>query len=177
MEKHNKKIFLPILIWSLFFIIQGSIFIYIQKTFGNTSLIIFALKELFLIISITICTILISIISLFVELNARKRKYYTIIHDYSDLLQKYFPELSLEEFYNLANVREELFHKNEHLHSAKLFNKLKRISTDIHFSSNIDEMKKAEELIHFFQFYKPITPLAKLVVKATKVLEMLLFKF
>ncbi|UTF93045.1 hypothetical protein J2O08_17945 [Elizabethkingia anophelis] len=177
MEKHNKKIFLPILIWSLFLLIQGSIFIYIQKTFGNTSLIIFALKEIFLLFSITICTILISIISLFVELNARKRKYYSILQDYSNLLQKYYPELSFEDFYNLANVREELYHKHEHLQSAELFNLLKRISTDIHFSSNIDERKKAEELIHFFQFYKPITPLAKMVVKAMKVLEMLLFKF
>ncbi|MCT3788702.1 hypothetical protein HZQ67_15155 [Elizabethkingia anophelis] len=177
MEKNNKQIFLPVLIWTLFLLIQGNTFIYIQKNFGNTSLIIFVLKELFLIISVTIFTILISFISLLLELNARKRKYYSILQDYSDLLQKYYPELSFEDFYNLANVREELYHKNEHLQSAELFNLLKRISTDIHFSSNIDERKKAEELIHFFQFYKPITPLAKMVVRATKVLEMLLFKF
>ncbi|MCT4047266.1 hypothetical protein HZP89_04530 [Elizabethkingia anophelis] len=177
MEKNNKQIFLPVLIWTLFLLIQGNTFIYIQKNFGNTSLIIFVLKELFLIISVTIFTILISFISLLLELNARKRKYYSILQDYSDLLQKYYPELSFEDFYNLANVREELYHKNEHLKSAELFNLLKRISTDIHFSSNIDERKKAEELIHFFQFYKPITPLAKMVVRATKVLEMLLFKF
>ncbi|HAY3534665.1 hypothetical protein KRE40_12230 [Elizabethkingia meningoseptica] len=110
-------------------------------------------------------------------MNAHKRKYYTIINDYSDLIQKYFPELSLEEFYNLSIVRKELYHKNEHLQSAKLINKLIRISTDIHFSSNVDERKKAEELIHFFEFDKPITPLAKMVVRATKFLEMLLFKF
>lgn len=124
MEKNNKQIFLPVLIWTLFLLIQGNIFIYIQKNFGNVSLIIFTLKELFLIFSVSICTILISFISVLVELNAHKRKYYTIINDYSDLKQKYFPELSLEEFYNLSIVRKELHHKNEHLQSAKLFNTL-----------------------------------------------------
>ena len=88
------------------------------------------------------------------------------------LLESYF----FQEFYDLANVREELYHKKENLNSEILMSKLKKISSDIHYSSNFDDRKKADELYKFFTNPKPITTFGKLILeKETNYFNILLF--
>jgi hypothetical protein len=114
------------------------------------------------------------VIAVIVEINAGKRKFFLITKDYSDFLDKYFPNISFQEFYDLATVREELYHEN--LNSAILMSTLKKISSDIHYSSNFDDRKKADELYKFFTNPKPITTFGKLILeKETNYFNILLF--
>ncbi|PWN60008.1 hypothetical protein [Chryseobacterium oncorhynchi] len=172
----TKNNIIAIFIWLALFIIWSASVLFIKNNYGISETIQFGFKSIIVLFFICISILVVVVIAVIVEINACKRKFFLIAKDYSDFLDKYFPNISFQEFYDLAIVREELYHKKENLNSEILMSKLKKISSDIHYSSNYDDRKKADELYKFFTNPKPITTFGKLILeKGTNYFNILFF--
>lgn len=177
MEHSKKQILLPIIVWLIFVIGWGWSISYVKNGFGDDAAISFTFKSLLILFCIFLFFILFVLFVALVEISAHKRKYFSFVENYKDFMKKYFPDISFNEFYKLGAVREELHFRKEHLQSAVLMNRLNEIANDINFSANLDERKKAEDLLHFFTFTKAITPYGKILEKGKSVFDFLLFKY
>ena len=150
---------------------------FIKNKYGISETIRFGFNSIIVVFFICLSILILVLIAVVVEINAEETNFFLKVKDNSDFISKYFPKISLQQFYDLASVREELHHRKEHLDSANLMNELKNISSNIHYSSNFDDRKQAEQLYQLFQNPKAITIFGKLILEnGANYFNILIFK-